>query len=256
MNGAFYVGATGLQAQQRALDVIANNISNVNTNGFKRSEVRFSELVNQRIATDSQADVIAPNPETLTGVNANVVVRVMEQGNLRETGRPFDVAISGDGFVEVLGPNGMTWLWRGGTVRVNADGLLETENGLLLKALIEVPDDSLGLVIDREGEVYSVSGGTDSREQLGALTLAMPRDVQLLEAMGDGYYRVPEDGDMETLIAGDDGGVFVQGSIESSNVDLSTEMVTLLLLQRAYGANAQAVQAGDQLMSIANNLRR
>jgi flagellar basal-body rod protein FlgG len=256
MNGAFYVGATGLQAQQRALDVIANNISNVNTDGFKRSEVRFSELVSQRVESDGQVDVIGSSPEALSGVHAKTAVRVLEQGNLRETGKPFDFAISGDGFLEVLGPGGATWLWRGGTVRVNVDGLLETENGLLLKALIEVPQDSVGFVVERDGAVLSQNASSDTPEQLGILTLAMPRDTQLLDAMGDGYYRTPSDGDIETLIPGDDGGVFVQGSVESSNVDLSTEMVTLLLLQRAYAANAQSVQAGDQLMSIANNLRR
>lgn len=256
MNGAFYVGATGLQAQQRALDVVANNISNVNTNGFKRSEIRFSELVSRRVEPDQQVDVLATTPEALVGVNARASARVLEQGNLRETGKPFDFAISGDGFVEVLGPGGTTWLWRGGTVRVNAEGLLETGNGLLLKAQIEIPQDSVKMEIGRDGLVYSLNATSDTREEIGALTLAMPRDSQLLESVGDGYYRLPDDGDIETLIPGDDGGVFVQGSIETSNVDLSTEMVSLLLSQRAYAANAQAVQAGDQLMSIANNLRR
>lgn len=256
MNGAFYVGATGLQAQQRALDVIANNIANVNTQGFKRSEVHFSELVSRPETSDARASEIGAVPEALSGVQASTAVRILEQGKLRETSNPFDLAISGDGFIEVLGPSGETWLWRGGSVRPNAEGLLQTQDGLLLKAMIEIPQESLALEIDREGIVRSLAPNSSTLDDLGSITLAMPRDPQMIEAIGDGYFRVPEDGDLETLIAGDDGGVFVQGSIETSNVELTTEMVTLLLMQRAYAANAQVVQAGDQLMSIANNLRR
>lgn len=253
MNGAFYVGATGLQAQQRALDVVANNISNVNTTGFKRSEIRFSELVSRPDANDNSPST---QPNLLSGVQAQTAVRVYQQGDLRETGQPFDIAISGDGFIEALGPAGEIWLWRGGTLRVNAEGLLETESGLVLKALIEVPDDSIGLSIDRAGVVSSITAGSEDRVELGTIDLVMPREPHLIEAAGDGFYRLPDDNDLETLIAGEDGGVIVQGSVEASNVELTTEMVQLLLLQRAYGANAQVVQAGDQLMSIANNLRR
>lgn len=256
MNGAFYVGATGLQAQQRALDVIANNISNINTNGFKRSEIRFSELVSQDTKPVATESLPLRSPESLAGVQARTAVRVYEQGDLRETGQPLDFAVSGDGFVETLGPNGEIWLWRGGTLRINADRLLETESGLLLKAMIEVPEDSIGLVISRDGLISSVAAGSEDRVELGTLDLAMPNDPHSIEAVGDGFYRLPEDDDLRTLIAGEDGGVIVQGSIEASNVELTSEMVTLLLLQRAYGANAQVVQAGDQLMSIANNLRR
>jgi flagellar basal-body rod protein FlgG len=148
-------------------------------------------------------------------------------------------------------------LWRGGSVRVNADGLLETETGLPLKALIEVPDDSISLTIGRDGVVKSVSSGATDPVEIGTIGLAMPRDPLLVEAMGGGYYRVPDDNDLESVLTGEAGsGVIVQGSIEASNVELTNEMVTLLLMQRAYGANAQVVQAGDQLMAIANGLRR
>jgi flagellar basal-body rod protein FlgG len=256
MNGAFYVGATGLQAQQRALDVIANNISNINTNGFKRSEIRFAELLSQDTKPFLSDAPPMSAPEVLSGVQARAAMRVFEQGDLRETGQPLDLAVSGDGFIETLGPNGEIWLWRGGALKINADRLIETDSGLLLKAMIEVPQDSVGLLIGPDGVVSSISAGSGERLELGALDLAMPSDPHSVEAVGDGFYRISEDEDLRTLIAGEDGGVIVQGSIETSNVELTTEMVTLLLLQRAYGANAQVVQAGDQLMSIANNLRR
>jgi flagellar basal-body rod protein FlgG len=256
MNGAFYIGATGLQAQQRGLDVIANNIANVNTTGFKRSEMRFSELVAQPPVRDVTVTILTDTPETLTGVQAMASPRVLEQGALRETGKPFDLAISGSGFIEVLGPSGQTWLWRGGGIRVNADGLVETADGLILKALIDVPENSTSLTIGRDGIVRSIASGTGEAVELGAIALAMPQDTQRMEAIGNGYYRVPEGDDLKTLLTGEDGGTLVQGSLEASNVELTTEMVSLLLLQRAYGANAQVVQAGDQLMAIANGLRR
>lgn len=259
MNGAFYIGATGLQAQQRGLDVIANNVANINTNGFKRSEIRFSELVAPTASAElaDQAQTIATSlPETLTGVQARTSPRILEQGDLRETGKPFDIAIDGTGFIEVLGPGGQTWLWRGGPLRVNADGLLETESGLIIKALIDVPADSTALTIGRDGVVRSTTADVAEAEELGTISLAMPRDPRALEAVGDGFYRVVEGEDLVTLINGEDGGVLVQGSLEASNVELTTELVTLLLMQRAYGANAQVVQAGDQLMQIANGLRR
>lgn len=258
MNGAFYVGATGLQAQQRALDVVANNISNLNTNGFKRSEIRFSELVSQPTRTEVRDAPTVITPETLSGVQARTAVRVYDQGDLRQTGQQFDLAISGDGFIETLGPAGEIWLWRGGSLRVNADRMLETESGLVLKAQIQIPDDSIGIAIDREGVVSSLSANTEERVELGTIDLVMPRDQSLVEAVGGGLYRMPDgsENELETLVAGEEGGVIVQGSVEASNVELTSEVVTLLLLQRAYGANAQVVQAGDQLMSIANNLRR
>jgi flagellar basal-body rod protein FlgG len=157
----------------------------------------------------------------------------------------------------VLGPNGQTWLWRGGTVRLTADGLLETENGFALKAAIEVPEDSIALTIGRDGVVKSLSAGASDAVELGTVGLAMPRDPNMIEAVGSGYYRVSDETDIETVLTGEAGsGVIVQGSIEASNVELTNEMVTLLLMQRAYAANAQVLQAGDQLMAIANGLRR
>lgn len=257
MNGAYYIGATGLQAQQRGLDVIANNVANINTPAFKRSEVRFSEMVAEPAVRDEDTPVVTDLPETLTGVQASASPRIFEQGDLRETGKPFDIAVSGDGFLEVLGPGGQVWLWRGGTLRTNEEGFLETETGLLLKANIEIPEDATGLKIARDGKVTATTAGAEEPVELGTIDLVMSRDTAALEAVGNGYYRVADEEDLVTLNPGEDkGGVFVQGSIEQSNVELTTEMVTLLLMQRAYAANAQIVQAGDQLMAIANGLKR
>jgi flagellar basal-body rod protein FlgG len=257
MNGAFYVGATGLQAQQRGLEVIANNIANINTTAFKRSEIRFAELVMRSSVREGSEQINISVPDPLSGVEARTSPRIYEQGDLRQTGKPFDLAISGDGFIEVLGPGGQIWLWRGGAFQVNADGLLETANGMAFRALIEVPDDAGEIRIERDGRVVAQVAGEEDSVVLGNISIAMPEDVNSLEAVGQGYFRTADGEQLRIFEPGEQGkGVLAQGALEASNVDLSSEMVTLLLMQRAYGANAQIVQAGDQLMAIANGLRR
>lgn len=250
MNGSFYIGATGLHAQQTALDMIANNIANINTPAFKRSEPRFAEML-----AGSPAD------GTPSGRAAGVTVspnrQLMVQGDLRTTGKPLDVAIQGEGFIELLGPSGQTRLWRGGTLKVSADGLLATPDGLPLKAMITVPSEVGNLTIGADGIVRGVEGQTGDTRELGRIELAMVRDDAALEQMDAGNYALGDESGLTTVLPGEEGaGTIVQGSLEAANVQLSDEMVALLVVQRAYAASAQLVQAGDQLMSIANGLRR
>ncbi len=253
MNGAFYIGATGLGAQQRALDVTANNIANINTPTFKRSGVRFSEMV----TAPGQLDGLAPMAQPgLAGVAAYDFPRIYEQGDLRETGDPLNLAIKGDGLIELMGARGETLLWRGGGMKVNADSYLATASGLPLKAMISVPEGVTSLAIDRDG-VVTVTDDEGDRREIGRIDLVMVKDAGSLETLGEGIYRVADIQTLITAVPGEDGaGLIVQGSVETSNVKLADEMVMMLLVQRAYAANAQVIQAGDQLMSIANNLRR
>lgn len=252
MNGAFYIGATGLRAQERALGVTANNIANLNTPGFKRSQVRFGELMAIR------TDPAAPGSTDLgiAGVAAARTAQVFDQGDLRATGEALDIAIDGDGFIEVLGADGQSLLWRGGSLSIQPDGLLSTADGLALRALITVPEGSSDLRISQAGVVTARMPGEDAPTELGQIDLMTVRDPAALDAMSGGLYRTT-DRDAAVQVPGDDGaGAIIQGSIEGSNVALSNEMVGLLLMQRAYAASAQALQAGDQLMGIANGLRR
>lgn len=257
MNGAFYIGATGLDAEQRALDVIAANIANINTPAYKRSELRFSELVSP---TNQLSDLSPAGSDLMGGLNGVMVdasPRVFAQGELKPTGRPMDFAIDGDGFVELMGPGGQTMLWRGGTLNVNGDGYLAASNGMPLKAMISVPLGVANLTIGPDGKVQAVVTGDAKPSNLGQIDLVRVKDMTGLTTVGGGLYQVAADDDLVTVAPGEDGGgVLAPGSLEASNVDLSEQMVTLLLLQRAYAANAQVVQAGDQLMGIANSLRR
>lgn len=256
MNGAFHIGGVGLSSQQRALDVVANNISNMNTQGFKRSNVSFSEIM----ASSSNALSTAANLQNDTsaaGVSTNVSFNLNQQGELRSTGQPLDLAISGDGFIELMGPRGEVYLWRGGALEVGNDGMLHADNGLALKSMINVPLDATQLQIGSDGIVFAAVNGENDGQELGQIMMVRVQNSSDVSRLDGGLYKLGDSAQIIDTEAGQDGaGLFVQGSIEGSNVDLNTEMVEMMIVQRAYSANAQIVQAGDQMMSIANNLRR
>ncbi len=264
MNGAFYIGATAIEAHQRAVDALAANIANANTTAYKRLEVQFSELLQAPAPVNGDgAGSHAIADMSLGGVQVQAGIRTFDQGPLNPTGKPFDVAINGDGFFEVLGPSGQFMLWRGGTLVVNGDGYLAAANGYSLKQLIRVPDNAQQLQIDADGKVWAVLGSAANPTQLGQIGLAHVRDNSALASLGGGLFSDTSaaEGSGSTnvisLAAGQDGaGTIVQGSLETSNVSLTVEMTSLMLVQRIYAANAQVVQAADQLMGIANGLRR
>lgn len=153
MSGAFHVGAIGLQAQQRALDAVANNIANVNTPAFKRSEVSFSEIVVERSDNRSRPVDGRSSIGQLSGVQASATPMLTEQGQLEQTDQALDLAIEGGGFIELMGPAGQTLLWRGGRLRILEDGTLASAGGLALRSSITVPSDALAVNIARDGTV-------------------------------------------------------------------------------------------------------
>lgn len=256
MNNAFYIAATGLRAQESALQVHANNISNMNTPGFKRAEMSFAELVAQRGEPAANAAAAAQSlAGVLMGVHAQETTRTFEQGDLRRTANPLDLAIDGQGFLEVLGPEGRTFLTRGGTLKIDAEGQLATAQGWTLKAGITAPQDATALTIDPQGNVSAE--GPEGARIIGRIEMVTVRDPSALRALGDGLYEAEDPRLVTSASAGLDGaGLFVQGSLEGSNVKLADEMVTLLLMQRGFAANAQVIQAADQLMALSNGLMR
>jgi flagellar basal-body rod protein FlgG len=257
MNGAFYIGAVGLDAQQNALNVVANNIANINTTAFKRQVVQFSALVSSMSGAQSDPATQTGEAASGAGVAVGATPTIWTQGALTQTGQPLDLAIQGDGFLEVLGPAGSNMLWRGGTLEVNPDGYLAVSDGTVLRAMISVPQGAQGLTISPTGAVTAQISGSGTVRQIGQLDIALARDPSSLVQQGSGYYEAPDAGGTLVVKPGEEGGgIFVQGSLETSNVQLTDEMTNLLLVQRAYGASAQVVQAGDQLMSIVNGLRR
>ena len=253
MNGAFYIGATGLRAEQRALDITANNIANLNTLGFKRSQARFSELVTQT----SEIEARGADRLELSGVSAGAVSRVFGQGELKVTGKALDIAIDGEGFIELLGPSGQGVVWRGGSLEVGDDGFLAGPDGMPLKAMISVPMGAQSLNIGADGKVLAQLDGDTSLTEIGQIDLVLIKNPAALSPLSEGVYALNEAAAGQLTAPGEEGaGLLVQGSVELSNVQLTDEMVALLVTQRAYAANAQVIQAGDQLMAIANNLKR
>ncbi len=254
MSDAFSIAALAMRTQQQALEALANNIANVNTSGFKRARVRFADL-SGTLPTDGAAS--APPAARDAGVRFDTQLVIDQQGELQRTGRPMDLAIEGAGFIELMGPGGQTLLWRGGGMKVDGDGLLATDSGMALRAAVSVPADATALTIARDGTVRAtVADGTEPVE-LGRIELVRCDDPASLVRLDGGFYRLADDARSIAVDAGEDGaGLIVQGAIERSNVQLTDEMVQLMLVQRAYAANAQIVQAADQLMGIANGLRR
>lgn len=254
MNGAFEIGAMGMHAQQSALEIVASNITNMNTPAYKRAEARFVDM----LAAPSMTGAAPGAGPGSSGMMMQSTAHIFTQGDLRPTGRELDIAVDGQGFIELLGGEGRVELWRGGSLKINADGFLAASNGLQLKSMISVPDGVQNIMISRDGIVSAITPGDTEPRELGRIELVRVRDLEQLESLGGGLYALPSDAQGLASIDPDqeDGVAIVQGSIEESNVLLTDEMVTLMMMQRSYAANAQVVQAGDQLMSIANGLRR
>lgn len=257
MNEAFEVGAVALRAQQRALETHANNVANLNTPGFKRAEVRFSEVISTTSDPISENERIARQS---TGRNGGVrmATRLMlsDFGDLQATNSQLDIAIEGAGFIELLGKGGRSVLWRGGRLEVGRDSYLSAQGSLPLRAMILVPEDATELKVDTDG---NVSASLEDGEQIdiGQIMLVRPETDSDLSALGAGQYKISDEALMRHGVPGEDGfGLVRQGMMEMSNVEMTQTMVDMLVLQRAYAANAQVIQAADQVASIANNLNR
>ncbi len=256
MNSAFEVGAAALRAQQRAMEIHANNVANVNTPTFKRSDARYSEALAEAAASADAAGAAAQR-SPLGGSGVRVVQEqvLFAQGELRATGNPLDLGIDGRGMIELIGPGRATLLWRGGALRVNEDGLLATAEGMPLRAGIVVPQDAESLAIAPDGLVSVSTSGGETIE-IGQIDLVRVDYPAALERLDNGLFRPVPEARLTDARPGEDGtGMLSQGSIEESNVSLTQEMVQMLLVQRAYAASAQIVQAADQIAAITNNLK-
>lgn len=257
MNGAFEVGAVALRADQKALELLANNIANVNTPTFKRSDARFAAILANQVQPDGSIAAVPADEAAINGgVRLAPHAMLFTQGALRATGNAMDLAIDGQGFIELMGPAGQTLLWRGGTLRVDDDGALATRDGLPLRAGITVPADTARLSVSAEGIVKAETANGETVE-LGQISLVRADHEAALEQLDGDLLRAADDARLTDAVPGEDGaGLFVQGSLEGSNVELTDEMVQLLTIQRAFAANAQALQTADQLAAITNNLKK
>ena len=256
---SLYVARTGLQAEQTQMDVIANNLANVNTSGFKSSRAVFQDLLYQNLtqpgAQSSQSTQYPSGLQLGTGVRPVSTERLMTQGNLTQTGNSLDVAINGQGFFQVLKPDGTIAYTRDGTFQLNNQGQIVTANGYLVQPTVTIPASAQTVTIGNDGTVSVTLPGQAAPQQVGALQLASFVNPTGLQSVGDNLYlQTGSSGAPNTGQPTLNGlGSVQQGYLESSNVNVVAELVDMISTQRAYEVNSKAVQASDQMLQYVNN---
>ncbi|MBL8709001.1 MAG: flagellar basal-body rod protein FlgG [Rhodospirillaceae bacterium] len=254
--------ATGMMAQQINIDVIANNISNVTTTGFKRSRTEFADLLYQdlrRVGTQSSdtATIVPAGVSIGVGVKPIAVYRISEQGSLIPTENKLDVAIKGRGYFQVNLPDGTTAYTRDGSLRLSNDGTIVTADGFDLIPNITVPDNATDITINANGQVEVTIPGQIAPTLLGQMQLATFINDAGLQATGDNLLLETEASGGP--VVGNPGaigfGVLQQNFLEQSNVNMVAEMTDLITAQRAYEINSKVIQASDDMMQTVTNIR-
>jgi flagellar basal-body rod protein FlgG len=257
MFDALYVGAAGMRGQQLQIDSIAHNLANLNTIGFRRGVTTFSE-VSAALATTAANTVFGERPEVFRGAGVSTGLTLSSRaGELAQTGESLDVAIDGVGFIEVIRSDGTPAYSRAGRLRINDNGELATADGSPLAVGIQIPSDAHQIVIKEDGRVLTTNDAGEAVE-LGQIELVtFPNATALRPAGANLYVAEANAGHPEAGLPGQSGmGQLRQGFVESSNVQMADELVSMMLAQRAFELNSRVVQAADQLMSITNSLYR
>ena len=257
---ALWTSASGMEAQQMNLDVIANNLANVNTAGFKKANVQFQEMMydTERAPGSNSTDSSMTPSGTQVGYGSKPVAteRNFSQGNLQQTGNTYDVAIQGSGFYKVTLPDGTNAYTRDGQFAVNADGQIVTSQGYIVTGAGTVDPKALNVAIGSDGTISATVN--NATVKISPITISTFPNPEGLNSLGDNLYT-------ETLASGTaiDGqtpgtngiGTLSQGYVETSNVQVVEEMVNMIQAQRAYEINSKAIQASDDMLNIANNMR-
>lgn len=256
--------ASGLRAQQIAIDTIGNNIANVNTTGFKASQINFAEALSTEVLSGNTKAEGTPDVIT-TGIGAGVVYNAsgtnFQQGSMTPTDRPLDLGIEGSGFFQVITPDGKTAYTRAGAFQVDASGQLADMQGNVLQPSISIPSDATDFSVASNGEISGVVAGVSTI--FGQISLAEFQNPEGLQKNGNNFFvptvnsGAPQIGQPGSVIAGNQVLGTIRGqSLEKSNVDLAVSMTDLIQVQRAYQVNARLIQDGDKMWGIANTLRR
>jgi flagellar basal-body rod protein FlgG len=252
--------ATGMAAQQTNMDVIANNIANSSTSGFKRSRAEFEDLMYQTQKEPGAAtglNAVSPNGvQTGLGVRTAAIQKDFANGSAQITKNPLDIQVEGSGFFQVMTPDGEVAFTRDGSFKKDPTGRIVDKNGNVLQPEITVPADSTGLEIAPNGEVRSVSGNA-APTTIGQIDLTNFVNPAGLKAMGKNLFgQTPASGQPVQSRPGLNGtGYLAQGQIEASNVNIVDEMVNMITAQRAYETNSKVIQASDQMLQSVNNMR-
>ena len=254
MINSLWISKTGMQAQQMQLDVISNNLTNVSTNGFKRASAVFEDLMYQNLrqvgSNSSEQSQLPTGLQLGLGVRTVATSRSFAQGNLQQSGNKLDVAIQGNGFFQVTMPDGTTNYTRDGALQVDSQGRLVTATGLPLANGVTVPVNATSVAIAADGTVTVQIPGTTAPQTAGTIALANFLNPAGLEPKGQNLYaESPASGQPSSGTPGANGmGSLMQGFVETSNVNVVQELVTMIQTQRAYEMNSKAIQTSDQML--------
>ena len=251
---SLYIAKTGLYAQQTQLDVVSNNLANVSTSGFKKSRAVFEDLLYQTVrqpgAQSTQQTQLPTGLQIGTGVRPVASERIFTQGNLAQTGNQLDVAINGQGFLQVSLPDGTTAYTRDGSLHQDSQGQLVTSSGYPVSPAVTIPANAQTITIGTDGTVSVTQQGQAAATQVGTIQLANFINASGLEARGENLYlETAASGTPTTNTPGTNGiGTLKQGYVETSNVNVVEELVNMIQTQRAYEINSKAISTSDQML--------
>jgi flagellar basal-body rod protein FlgG len=251
---SLWIAKTGMDAQQTQLDVISNNLANVGTNGYKRQVAQFEDLLYQNLrqagANSSQQTQLPTGLQLGTGVQLVSTPRIFTQGNLQQTGSQFDMAVNGNGFFQVQMPDGTTAYTRDGTFHVDSAGQLVTSSGFALTPAVTIPPTAQSVTIGADGTVSITLPGQSAAQNVGAIQLAGFINPAGLESKGQNLFaETAASGTPSANSPGTNGlGTLQQGYVETSNVNVVEELVSMIQTQRAYELNSKAISTSDQML--------
>lgn len=258
---SLYTGTTGMNAQQLSMDVIAHNLANVSTTGFKKSTTDFQDLLYETLkvpGSQTSADTQSPTGILVgMGVQPAAVTKIFTQGEIYQTENELDVAIEGVGFFEIELPNGTSGYTRSGAFKLDSDGNLVNSNGYSIIPAITIPDGSTDITISDTGVVSAILAGETESTEVGNLEIIRFTNNAGLSAAGDNIYLETNSSGVPTAgVPGDDGyGILMQTYLEGSNVNIVQEMANMITTQRAYEINSKTITTSDDMMGITNNLK-
>ena len=252
---ALSIAATGMQAQQTNVEVIANNLANMNTTSFKQQRAEFTDLLYQNIQTPgaqtSDQGTYAPNGIQLgAGVRTAAVYRITTQGDLQSTSNPYDVAIQGPGFFRIQQADGTDAYTRSGNFSLSPQGQLVTQDGLVVQPGVAIPQNTLSVTINAQGQVNATIAGNTTPQTVGQLELTrFPNEAGLNSVGNNLYLETPASGSPQAGVPASVGyGKIQQGFLETSNVNSVDEITALITAQRAYEMNSKVISAADQML--------
>ena len=259
---SLYTAATGMQAQQTNMDVTANNLANVNTTGFKKSRADFQDLLYQTIRTagspQAQGVQVPSGVQVGLGTRLAATQKMFTQGDFQETNNPLDMVIKGSGFFQVSLPSGQAAYTRDGSFQRDATGKLVTSDGYAVQPEITIPAGATDISVSEDGTISVIMTGSSASQSLGQLQLANFSNPTGLKSLGQNLYQSTEaSGDAVIGSPGENGtGAVDSKFLEMSNVKVVEEMVSMILAQRAYEVNSKSITTADEMLNIANNLKR